>query len=342
MNRHWQERQDEDGILWLGLDYADGPVNVLSRAVIEELDQLLDGIARDPPAALVIQSLKGSGFIAGADVHELSAVPDASTAGAHIRWVHGVFDRLDALPCPTLAMIHGFCLGGGLELALACRYRVASDFEGTRIGFPEVKLGIFPGYGGTFRAIRTLGAPAAMEIMLSGRLLRPSQARRLGLVDVTAPRRQLEAAARDLLARRPEPAPGGGGPAPGEPGPGAPGDSPSDDPPHPGAGSARALPCPLRPHRPLAPHGADRSRAPRRRGRGRSEAADGGHRPQPDPGLQAGGAAKVPRPQRRQTRPGASTWSAPGPWGPTSPPGAPCAGSTSASRTSRPTRSAAP
>ncbi len=153
----------------------------------------------------MIHSLKPSGFIAGADIRELDGITGTEAAERHIRRVHALFDRIESLPCPSLALIHGVCLGGGLELALACRYRVASDDPSTRLGFPEVKLGIFPGYGGTWRALRTLGPLPAMTLMLSGRLLRPREAARQGLVDLVVPRRQLEPAARHLLSAPPRP-----------------------------------------------------------------------------------------------------------------------------------------
>lgn len=205
MSRHWQERRDDQGVLRLGLDYADGPVNLLSTQVLEELDEHLEAIARDLPRALVVESLKDKGFIAGADVGEFVGLEDETEVAERIHRVHGVLERLEALPCPTLALIDGFCLGGGLELALACRYRIASDDPSTRIGFPEVRLGIFPAYGGTWRSIRTLGALPALGIMLTGRALRPKPARRLGLVDRVVPRRQLQAAALDLLIDPPPP-----------------------------------------------------------------------------------------------------------------------------------------
>ncbi|MEA3276585.1 MAG: 3-hydroxyacyl-CoA dehydrogenase NAD-binding domain-containing protein, partial [Pseudomonadota bacterium] len=205
MTRHWHEKLDSRGNLWLGLDYADGPVNLLAREVLDELDILVMGIEQTAPTALIIHSLKDKGFIAGADVGEFVGAGDAKAVAERIRRVHGILDRLEALPCPTLALIQGFCLGGGLELSLACRYRVASDEPDTLLGLPEVRLGLFPGYGGTWRSIRTLGALPAMQLMLTGRSLRPKEARRLGLVDRVVPRRQLEATALDLLQKQPAP-----------------------------------------------------------------------------------------------------------------------------------------
>ena len=203
MSSHWHIATDERGILWLGLDYSCGSVNVLSSEVLTELDEHLGTIETTPPAALVLHSLKARGFIAGADVTELDGLTDVDALEQRIQGVHRTLARLEALPCPSVAMIDGFCLGGGLELALACRWRVACDDPATRIGFPEVRLGLFPGYGGSWRAIRTIGPIPAMRLMLTGRALPAKEARRLGLVDLVVPVRQLRAAALKLLADAP-------------------------------------------------------------------------------------------------------------------------------------------
>jgi 3-hydroxyacyl-CoA dehydrogenase/enoyl-CoA hydratase/3-hydroxybutyryl-CoA epimerase len=132
-------------------------------------------------------------------------VRDAAQAEQFIREVHGCFNRLERLPFPTLALINGYCLGGGLELALACTYRVALDDPGTRLGFPEVMVGIFPGFGGSMRSIRCMGAPQALQLMLTGRNLDARRAARAGLVDRAVPERQLRTAARALLLRNAAP-----------------------------------------------------------------------------------------------------------------------------------------
>lgn len=205
MNGHWHLERQDGGILRLGLGVDGASVNVLSAQVIAELDERLADIERKRPTALIVCSLKETGFVAGADVREFVGRTDQAELGGYIRRIHGVLDRLESLPCPTLALIHGFCLGGGLELALACRYRIASDATSTRLGFPEVRLGIFPGFGGTWRAIRNLGALPAMGLMLGGRALGARQALEIGLVDMAVPLRQMEAAARDFLERFPVP-----------------------------------------------------------------------------------------------------------------------------------------
>ncbi|MBK1720364.1 3-hydroxyacyl-CoA dehydrogenase NAD-binding domain-containing protein [Thiocystis violacea] len=210
MNRHWHLREaDARGLMWLGLDHQGHAVNLLALGVLDELESRLDELeprlAADPIVGLVLHSLKETGFIAGADLGEFERLSDPAEAAAHIRRVHRILDRIESLPCPTLALIHGFCLGGGLELALACRYRVATDDPATRIGFPEIQLGLFPGYGGTWRAIRVLGPIAALRLMLTGRSLSGREAKALGLVDRVVPRRQLEATAADLARDQPRP-----------------------------------------------------------------------------------------------------------------------------------------
>ncbi len=200
--KHWRVEHD-DGIHWWRIDVADAGANVLRREVLEELEQLVEAARTEPPCGIVITSAKDSGFIAGADVHEFTTIADEGQALELIRRGQGVMDRIEALPCPVLALINGFCLGGGLELALACDYRIALDDPKTRIGLPEVRLGIHPGFGGTVRAIETIGVLPAMNLMLAGSTVDARKAKRLGLVDDRVPERQLEAAARYWLKKRP-------------------------------------------------------------------------------------------------------------------------------------------
>lgn len=192
--RHWREQQDEQGLYWLALDKADSSANTLAEEVLEELDRLLALAEQLRPRGVIIHSAKANGFIAGADIREFIGQRDVNALHQKLSRGHGVLNRLAGLPMPTVALIHGFCLGGGLELALACRYRIASD--DASLGFPEVKLGIHPGLGGTARATRLMPAPAAMELMLTGRSLEARKARKMGLVDVVTLRRHLHTAAR--------------------------------------------------------------------------------------------------------------------------------------------------
>ena len=170
-----------------------------------ELDSHLEALERSPPRGLVIRSGKAGGFIAGADVKEFAALKSAAQAerdGAR-RARHP--RALEALPCPTVAIINGFALGGGLELALACRYRVGIKGDNFSIGLPEVMLGIHPGFGGTVRAVRLAGVRTAMQMMLTGKTLRADQARRAGFIDRLVFPADAEAAARELIARQPKP-----------------------------------------------------------------------------------------------------------------------------------------
>jgi len=201
--RHWRTERDDDGILWLSLDREGASANSLSAEVIAELDRLLQDIEKSPPRALVIRSAKPAGFIAGADVREFQRIRSHGEASDLILRAHGVFNRLEGLRCPTVTLIHGYCLGGGLELALATRYRIAEDDPRTRLGFPEVRLGIHPGFGGTVRSTRLIGHLRALELMLSGRTLSARAARHLGLVDYAVPQRQLLRAARQVALQPP-------------------------------------------------------------------------------------------------------------------------------------------
>ena len=194
--QHWRTEPRADGVLVLVFDRAGSPVNTFGQDVLIELDGLLERIAIDPPKGLVVRSGKDKGFIAGADIKEFQTFDEKGVVGDAISRGQRVFQRLAELPCPTVAAIHGFCMGGGTEIALACRYRVASNDASTRIGLPEVKLGIYPGWGGSVRLPRLVGAPAAFDLMLTGRSLSASAARAMGLVDkVVDPAQLIEAAA---------------------------------------------------------------------------------------------------------------------------------------------------
>lgn len=206
MSKHFRVEYDSEKIAWLHFDSAEESANVLSAEVLEEFDQQLVSIAQAHPTGLIILSDKSSGFIAGADVKAFAGLSSAAVAQAHIERAHEIFHRLESLAFPTVALIHGYCLGGGLELALACRYRVARNDAATRLGFPEVRLGIFPGFGGSVRSVRTIGHLRALELMLSGRGMSSKAARRIGLIDYAVPERQLRDAALQLLAERPQPA----------------------------------------------------------------------------------------------------------------------------------------
>ncbi|MDE2089106.1 MAG: enoyl-CoA hydratase/isomerase family protein [Gammaproteobacteria bacterium] len=203
--KHWRAEIDQDGIAWLHVNVSGAGANVLSSEVLAELEQQLAALSAQPPRGLVILSDKPNGFMAGADVKEFTTFTDSAQAYAHIRRAQSVFDELEHLPCPSVSLIHGFCLGGGLELALACTYRVAEDDARTRLGLPEVRLGIHPGFGGTVRLPQRVGTFPAMDMMLSGRTLDARAAKKLGLVDQAVPARHLQRAARSLILSPPTP-----------------------------------------------------------------------------------------------------------------------------------------
>ncbi|MFZ5638416.1 MAG: 3-hydroxyacyl-CoA dehydrogenase NAD-binding domain-containing protein [Pseudomonadota bacterium] len=194
--RHWKTELRHDGVLVLSFDREGESVNTFGQDVLIELDTVLERIALEPPKALVLRSGKDKGFIAGADIREFQEFDRKGTIGDSIRRGQTVFQRIAELPFPTVAAIHGFCMGGGTEISLACRYRIASNDPSTKIGLPEVMLGIFPGWGGSARLPQLVGAPAAMDMMLTGRALSASAARAIGLVDkVVEPVGLIEAAA---------------------------------------------------------------------------------------------------------------------------------------------------
>lgn len=199
---HWRLTKDQDGIAWLTLDHATEGVNTLGTAVLAELDTLIGQLESDHPRGLVLMSGKPKTFIVGADVREFDATDKVFELEDNVRRVHGLFKRIEDLPFPTVVAFEGYCLGGGLELALCFDWRIALDGEHTRIGFPEVKLGIYPGFGGSGRSIAAMGALNAMPIMLTGRMLKPRPARALGLVDqVVTPHGSLKWAARNAVLR---------------------------------------------------------------------------------------------------------------------------------------------
>jgi len=209
INNNWRRETDAEGIIWLSLDQAGASANTLGREVMEELDAILAELEAQRPTGLVIQSAK-SNFIVGADIKEFTCIKTPEQARELIRRGQAVVNRLEGLRCPTVVLINGFCLGGGLELALGCDYRVADDADSTRMGLPEVRLGIHPGFGGVARLPRLVGATAAMDMMLTGRSLSARAAKKIGLVDHAVPQRHLQRAARELIRTRPEKKQAGG------------------------------------------------------------------------------------------------------------------------------------
>jgi 3-hydroxyacyl-CoA dehydrogenase/enoyl-CoA hydratase/3-hydroxybutyryl-CoA epimerase len=196
--RHWKLARDDNGIAWLLLDKAGASANTLSEDVLTEFNDVLANLERDLPKGLVLRSAKPAGFIAGADIGEFRGMTDAAGVESRLTQANAIVDRLDRLAMPTVAVIHGYCLGGGLEIALACDFRIA--VEDARLGFPEVMLGLHPGLGGTVRMPRLINPLEAMTLMLTGRTLRAGRARSLGLVDAIVPERHVKAAATAAVA----------------------------------------------------------------------------------------------------------------------------------------------
>ena len=198
--RNFKLTRDADGLAWLLFDREGASANTLSADLIEELDKILAELESTRPAGVVIRSAKTSGFIAGADVNEFRGATDERAVETAIGRAHAVIDRLEALRIPTVSVIHGFCLGGGLEVALACQSRIA--ISGARFGFPEVMLGLHPGLGGTARFTRLVNPMQAMTLMLTGKTIDARKAKALGLVDAVTEERHVRNAVKDAVFGR--------------------------------------------------------------------------------------------------------------------------------------------
>ena len=187
----WRFTVDFEGVAWAVMDRQGESMNSLGRRATEELGEIVMAVEQAAGAGevngLVIMSAKDRSFIAGADIREFEGFDTEQKIEEVVRQTLELLNRIDRLPVTVVAAIHGYCLGGGLELALACDWRIADREEATRLGFPEVKLGIFPGLNGTVRAIEAAGAMDAMTAMLTGRMLRPTAAKAMGLVDQLVP-----------------------------------------------------------------------------------------------------------------------------------------------------------
>lgn len=201
--QHWTSETDANGIAWLCIDKADGGANVLSGEVLTELNAIIEPLAAEPPAGVVIHSGKRNGFVMGADINEFTTIENPDQAYSLIRLGQQVLDRLEALPCPTVAVINGFALGGGLELAMACDYRLALASDKRILGLPEVQLGIHPGFGGTVRAVQIAGVRPAMQLMLTGKPINVEKGRRIGLVDKVTDEDNWRKAASKLITAAP-------------------------------------------------------------------------------------------------------------------------------------------
>jgi len=203
--KNWKINQDNDSIVWLHLDKQGSPTNVLSQDVLHELRDIVFDLEKNPPRGVVFLSDKESGFIAGADIKEFPEIKTEEQAREALNLGHSIYNSIENLSCPTVALIHGFCLGGGMELALACRYRIADNDPKCKMGQPEVKLGIHPGFGGTVRMIRLIGIMNGLDAMLTGRNISARVAKRIGLVNYAIPKRHHINAARSVVFKPPRP-----------------------------------------------------------------------------------------------------------------------------------------
>ncbi|NOJ47383.1 3-hydroxyacyl-CoA dehydrogenase NAD-binding domain-containing protein [Bradyrhizobium archetypum] len=198
--KNFKLTRDSDGVAWLLFDREGTSANTLSADLIEELDTVLSELETQRPTGLVIRSAKKSGFIAGADINAFRGATDAAAVEIEIGRAHTVIDRLEALRVPSVAVIHGFCLGGGLEVALACQMRIA--IEDARFGFPEVMLGLHPGLGGTVRFTQLVSPMQAMPLMLTGKTIDARRAKSLGLVDAVTQERHVRNAVKNAVSGR--------------------------------------------------------------------------------------------------------------------------------------------
>ena len=208
--RHWTVHTDSeiDTIVHWVLDNQDSAVNIIDLDVISALELLIQQVENNTALqGIIISSGKSSGFIAGADIKLFEKLNTPDQALPLVLKVQAVFNQLAALKIPTVCMIDGFCMGGGTELALACRYRVADDGPQTRIGLPEIKLGIHPGWGGTIRLPLLIGAKNALEMILTGSSRDAKKAQKIGLVTYAVPKRHLLSAAKRCIFDKPAPPP---------------------------------------------------------------------------------------------------------------------------------------
>jgi 3-hydroxyacyl-CoA dehydrogenase/enoyl-CoA hydratase/3-hydroxybutyryl-CoA epimerase len=198
--RHWHVQMVGENTK-LVLDKSNSSVNVLDREVMGEFEKTVEYFEHHPPKALMIASAKSAGFLAGADISEFQDLDTHEQVIAMLQRGQNLFLRVERLKCPTVALIHGHCMGGGMELALACDYRVVENSRDCKLGLPEVKLGIHPGYGGAIRLPRLIDPGQALQLMLAGRILDGKAAKRAGIADIAVHSRYFEEAGAALLKK---------------------------------------------------------------------------------------------------------------------------------------------
>jgi 3-hydroxyacyl-CoA dehydrogenase / enoyl-CoA hydratase / 3-hydroxybutyryl-CoA epimerase len=194
--------RDTRGVVTVTLDVKDSPVNIFSESLFAEFREVVTRLESEPPKVLVFRSGKPTGFMAGADVKQIRRLGTADEVRAVIDAGHDLFARIERLPCSSVAVIFGACLGGGLEFALSCRYRIARDDPSTKIGLPEVQLGLIPGWGGTQRLPRLVGLRQALRIILEGASLSAAKAAKAGLIDLAVTPSEFDATVERFIEDR--------------------------------------------------------------------------------------------------------------------------------------------
>src|SRR5688572_3686311 len=200
--KHWRWEKDREGLVWLTFDKQGESANTFSREALEEFGRALDAIALEKPKGLIIRSAKES-FIGGADIQEFANFKGPEDAIAFTRLGWDTFQKLHELPFPSTAMVNGFCMGGGMEMALACRYIVALDDPKTRFAQPEVMVGVLPAWHAMEWLPQRVGPAAAMDLLLTGKTIDARRAKRIGLADQAVPRRIFENTARMITLEAP-------------------------------------------------------------------------------------------------------------------------------------------
>ena len=189
---------DADGVMTVCFDQPGKPVNTITRQMLSDMMEVMALVEREKPRGVIFASAKPDCFIAGGDLFEIRAL-NADNMTEFLASGQGLYDRIAALPMPTVVAINGDCLGGGMELALACTYRIAADSGDINLGLPETKIGILPGWGGTVRLPRLVGITRALPLILMGKALPPRKAKKIGMIDETVRPEALMTAAKRLV-----------------------------------------------------------------------------------------------------------------------------------------------
>ncbi len=199
---HWRYHKDEDGTGWMVIDVDRSSVNILQRPVIEEMDEIVSHIEADATlTGLCFVSGKQGGFVYGADINEFFTLQTEAEVSNIMDLAHGILSRIEALPIPTATGINGVAVGGGLEVAMPFQHIIAVDSPKTQLGYPEINLGIMPGYGGTGRTVRRIGVARTLEMVMTGRMVKAKEALGWGLVDALVGHEDmLRSALKNMLA----------------------------------------------------------------------------------------------------------------------------------------------